>query len=395
MEWRNRIIGYDTKPAAQFTPNPLNWRTHPSVQREALRGLLGDVGWVGAVLENKQTGNLIDGHARVKEALASDKDAPIPYLLVDLTPEEERLVLASFDPISALATADNKRLEELLKDVSSSSSAVDSMLAELAKEHGVLTSDEPKDAEPQIDKAEELRQKWGTETGQLWVIGNHRLLVGDTTNKADVGRVCADNKPPLMVTDPPYGLGGYAGRSGKKLAVVGDELDVRPLLESLPETEHRYIWCEWHTYPVFLETLGKPTSLIVWGKPWVGMGSGYRRQHEFCMYYGEFKSTNESDLWMVDYKSEGINSTWQRTEKHDTHPTQKPLECMARPIRNHLGDVYDPFVGSGTTLVAAENLNRKCYAIEISPAYVAVCLERMTTAFPHLKIEKVGQARVA
>jgi DNA modification methylase len=68
---------------------------------------------------------------------------------------------------------------------------------------------------------------------------------------------------------------------------------------------------------------------------------------------------------------------------------------MARPIRNHEGDVYDPFVGSGTTLVGAENLNRTCYAIEISPAYVAVCLERMTTAFPHLKIEKVDQARAA
>lgn len=84
-----------------------------------------------------------------------------------------------------------------------------------------------------------------------------------------------------------------------------------------------------------------------------------------------------------------------RQEQRYAHGTQKPLECMARPIRNHSGDVYDPFVGSGTTLVAAENLNRKCYAIEISPAYVAVCLERMTTAFTHLKIERVDRAEAA
>lgn len=139
--WRNRIIGYDTKPASQFTPNPLNWRVHPVVQREALRGLLGEVGWVGAVLENKQTGNLIDGHARIEEALSKDKDEPIPYLLVDLTPEEEKLVLASFDPVAALAVADTSQLETLLAEVSAGSDAVDKMLADLAVKEGINPPD--------------------------------------------------------------------------------------------------------------------------------------------------------------------------------------------------------------------------------------------------------------
>lgn len=138
MSWQNRIVGYDTKPAHQFLANPANWRTHPGIQREALRGLLGDVGWVGAVLENKQTGHLIDGHARIEEALSKDENQEIPYLLVDLSPEEERLVLASFDPISALATSDKEKLEALLKDVSASSDAVETLLADIAKKNGVV-----------------------------------------------------------------------------------------------------------------------------------------------------------------------------------------------------------------------------------------------------------------
>lgn len=382
---------------ADLTPDPQNARKHNPRNVGMLVDALHQVGAARSIVVD-ENGVVLAGNATIEAAaeagihrvktVEADGSEIVAVVRRGLS-KDQKTKLALYDNrVAELAEWNPEILSELAPEALEGMFS-DKELAEILTQTGI----EPKDAEPQIDKAEELRQKWGTETGQLWVIGNHRLLVGDSTNKSDVGRMCADNKPLLMVTDPPYGLGGYAGRSGKKLAVAGDESDVRPLLESLPEAVHRYIWTEWSTYPVFLEVLGKPTSLIVWGKPWFGMGNGYRRQHEFCLYYGDFKSTSESDLWLIDYKSEGINSTWQRTEKHDTHPTQKPLECMARPIRNHSGDVYDPFVGSGTTLVAAENLNRKCYAIEISPAYVAVCLERMTTAFPHLKIEKVDQVR--
>lgn len=401
MSWKNRIVGYDTKPANQFTANPLNFRRHPVPQREALRGLLGEVGWVGAVLENITTGNLIDGHARIEEALSKDETAQIPYLKVELSEAEEKLVLASFDPISAMATADKEVLDLLLKEVSTGEAAVQSLLADLAKENGLYLDTEPKDAEPQIDKAEELRQKWGTETGQLWDIGNHRLLVGDATNKADVGRLCANNRPSLMVTDPPYGVDYDGGEinARKRARLEGDHSsDLYEPAFALSPSNVAYAWFAdteaLAVYGAAVRNGFEPRALIIWNKLKAHYGAPsahYKQRSEPCLYAVR-KGT--SAKWIGDMTEPTV---WDIEQPHinEFHSTQKPLECMARPIRNHSGDVYDPFVGSGTTLVAAENLNRKCYAMEISPAYVAVCLERMTTAFPHLKIEKVDQARAA
>jgi DNA modification methylase len=411
MSWKNRIVGYDTKPANQFTANPLNFRRHPVPQREALRGLLGEVGWVGAVLENVTTGNLIDGHARIEEALSKDEETPIPYLKVELSESEEKLVLASFDPISAMATSDNETLDLLLKEVSTGDAAVRSMLAELAKDNGLYVDNEPKDAEPQIDRAEELRQKWGTETGQLWVIGDHRLLVGDSTNKADVGRVCANVRPLLMVTDPPYGVDydpewrqeaaasgalAYAAKRVGKVANDGRRMDWREAYE-LSLSDVAYLWHDalsGGSVQAQIEAAGfQLRNQIIWAKSNFPISRGnYHWRHEACWY--AVRKGHKSG-WIGDHAQ---TTLWEINLDKNTdggHSTQKPLECMARPIRNHSGDVYDPFVGSGTTMVAAENLKRKCYAMEISPAYCAVTLERMATAFPHLKIEKAEQARAA
>jgi DNA modification methylase len=416
VTWKNRIVGYDTKPANQFTANPLNFRRHPVPQREALRGLLGEVGWVGAVLENVTTGNLIDGHARIEEALSKDEETPIPYLKVELSESEEKLVLASFDPISAMATSDKETLDLLLKEVSTGDAAVRSMLAELAKDNGLYVDNEPKDAEPQIDRAEELRQKWGTETGQLWVIGDHRLLVGDSTKKADVGRLCANNKPLLMVTDPPYGVDyDPTWRDDKGTFGIG-KVTMRGKVENddnaswseayqLSPADVAYIWhASRHCITVnqnLLDAGYEVRAQIIWRKQHFAMSRGdYHWQHEPLFYAvrkskksGWLGDRTQSTIW--DINNANPSGHTADLEVKLGHGTQKPLECMARPIRNHSGDVYDPFIGSGTTMVAAENLKRKCYAMEISAAYCAVTLERMATAFPHLKIEKVEQARAA
>lgn len=394
MSWQNRIVGYDTKPANQFTANPLNWRTHPNVQREALRGLLGEVGWVGAVLENKRTGNVVDGHARIEEALSKDENAPIPYLLVDLSEEEERLVLASFDPISALANSDKERLELLLKDLSSSSEAVDSLLRDVAKKNGVSLSSEPKDAEPQIDKAEELRLKWGTEMGQLWAIGNHRLLVGDARNKTDVESLCVSEKADILFTDPPYGIDrdegfeGFEGFGGFGTPIArrrykGDWDSERPAKETfdlmldsskkaiifggnyfadlLPQSKHWIVWDKLNTMPTFGD----------------------------C----ELAWTNMSRTSVKKYTIE-YNGLIGK-EKERFHATQKPLALFIWVLKDYsrgVKTVLDPFVGSGTTLLACENLDLKCYAMDADASCVAVTLERMSTAFPHLRIELVQEA---
>lgn len=114
--WRNRILGSGEEAPDQLAANPRNWRTHPGAQRKALRGSLDTVGWVQQVIVNRRTGNVVDGHARIEEALSRGEPS-IPVLYVDLSPEEEALVLATLDPIAAMAQADDERLRALLSEV--------------------------------------------------------------------------------------------------------------------------------------------------------------------------------------------------------------------------------------------------------------------------------------
>jgi len=176
----------------------------------------------------------------------------------------------------------------------------------------------------------------------------------------------------MVFADPPYGLVGYAGRSGKFDAVAGDDATPEQIRAffAVGEADEVYVCCEWRTYPHLLAARGEPRSLIVWGKPNFGMGRGYRRQHEFIGYYGAFDATDESDLWLEPREATAAYK----------HPAQKPVALPERAIRNStkVGDVVlDPFMGSGTTFVAAERRGRVACGGEIVPGYCAVILERL------------------
>lgn len=151
---RSRIIGHGEEDPDQLLANPGNWRIHPKSQQEALKGVLDEVGWVQSVIVNQRTGHLIDGHLRVSLALRDGiKKVPVSY--VDLSSAEEALILATFDPISALATTDSQKLEELLAEVGSGSEDVQILLSKLASEAGVIPPDfEPTPAEdqPRLDQ---------------------------------------------------------------------------------------------------------------------------------------------------------------------------------------------------------------------------------------------------
>ena len=260
------------------------------------------------------------------------------------------------------------------------------------------------DADPQIDKAEELNEKWQVKAGDLWKIGEHRLLCGDSTKADDVARLLGDCNPVLMVTDPPYGVEydanwryevkcangkPYGGRAIGK--IIGDDRADWREAWALFSGDVAYVWSNGRFVYESLASLEACNLLrcylIVWAKntPVIGRGD-YNSQEEECLYVVRKGKThrfigghNQTTLWQID-----------KPQKSDTgHSTQKPLECMARPMRNHdAPEVYDPFLGSGTTMVAAQNLNRKCYGIEISPAYCAVILQRMIDAFPEIEIRR-------
>jgi len=140
MQWQNRIVGEGEKPAAQFLAHPLNWRIHPTAQQAVLEALLARIGWVQRVVENRRTGYVLDGHLRVQLALKAGDSTPIPYLLVDVSPEEEQTLLAVLDPVSALAEADKEQLGTLLKAIQAEDAAVANLLKDLA-----LTAIPPQD----------------------------------------------------------------------------------------------------------------------------------------------------------------------------------------------------------------------------------------------------------
>jgi hypothetical protein len=171
IDIQNRIVDYGVKPADQFLAHPLNARMHPQYQRDVMKAALQTVGFVAPIIESLHTGYLLDGHERVWQGL-QNKNANIPYVVVDVTEDEEAYILATFDPITSLAQYDSQKLDELLRDVQSDDAAIQQMLSDLAAQSGLYLDDEPTpDPGAQIDKAAELQQKWQVQRGDLWTIG--------------------------------------------------------------------------------------------------------------------------------------------------------------------------------------------------------------------------------
>jgi hypothetical protein len=138
--FRNRIVGHGEEAPDQLLANPANWRIHPKAQQDALAGVLEEVGWVQNVIVNQRTGFLLDGHLRVQVALR-DGVEKIPVTYVELSPTEEALILATFDPLAAMAGTDQEKLAELLHEVGTGSADVQAMLGNLARESGVTAPD--------------------------------------------------------------------------------------------------------------------------------------------------------------------------------------------------------------------------------------------------------------
>src|SRR5438552_12750592 len=168
--WRSRIVGHAGVPPADLVPNPRNWRTHPAEQQRALTGALAEVGWVAEVLVNRATGHVVDGHLRIE--LALDRNEPtVPVTYVELSEDEERLVLATLDPLAAMADAEAASLAELLAGLEPDDAALRALLDDLAREHGIdgLRSGlvDPDDVPPIPDEADVY-----VKPGELWALGD-------------------------------------------------------------------------------------------------------------------------------------------------------------------------------------------------------------------------------
>ena len=413
-KFANRIVGSGEESLDQIQFNPRNWRVHPLNQQNALKGVLEEVGWVQEVIINQRTGHLVDGHLRCQLA-AREGAKTIPVKYVDLSEEEEGLILSTLDPIAAMATTDKQKLDELFASIETENADVLKMLDDIAeKERLEYAKRDPIDAEPQIDRAAELNEKWQVKTGDLFRIGEHRLLCGDSTVKADVDRVMGGEKATIIFTDPPYGVSiGAKNRllnsfqkAGRNLTDIesdsASEEDLGAMLltafklakEQLADDASVFVCSPQGGSLGLMMMMMKNAGLEVrhvlnWVKnsPTFSLGRlDYEYQHEPILFtwnktHKRYKRGFTTSLWTVDKPRHSAD-----------HPTMKPVELPTNAIINHTdeGDIcYEPFIGSGTTMVACQNLSRKCRAIEISPNYCAVILERMHTAFPELEITRM------
>lgn len=243
--------------------------------------------------------------------------------------------------------------------------------------------------------------------GDLFEIGPHRLLCGDSTKVEDVVRLLDKKEPYLMVTDPPYGVEYDAnwrneaeradGRPGADRAtgkVNNDHNADWSDAWALSPAKVAYIWHADKYASTVQESIEKNNFIvrcqIIWVKSNIVFGRGdYHWKHEPCWY--AVKKGNKGN-WAGDRKQTTVWDIDKPMKSETGHSTQKPVECMARPIANHDGDVYDPFLGSGTTMVAAHQLGRKCYGMEISPKYCYVIVDRMLKLDPSLEIKRNGVA---
>jgi hypothetical protein len=389
--------------AAELQDNPANWRLHPYAQEAALLDAKHEVGWAGALLYNERTGHLIDGHLRKKIAKKGEK---VPVLVGSWNAEEEAKILATLDPIGMMAQIDQRALEALLGSVRFESSAIASLLESLAGEAASQSLAHPEDLrEPldQIERADELWAKWKTGAGQLWAAGQHRIVCGDSSKEAVVEALWrrVKERARLLWCDAPYSI-DYGGKTAwmekrgaqrKRAAIKNDTLapnELRSMFGASLKLASNYAHPGAAVYatvpsgsllPYFIAGLedGGFTfkHSLVWIKNSMVLGRGdYHYRHETILYGW---LANGAHYFVADRTQDSVLEI-DRPQASPFHPTTKPIALVARMIMNssRKGElVLDPYCGSGTTLLACQQLGRIGFGIELDPRYVAVILERL------------------
>jgi DNA modification methylase len=381
-----------------LTPDPRNARTHSAEQVEQLRASYREFGFTNPILL-KPSGMIGAGHGRHLMALA-ENIAQVPTITLNLTPKQWQAYAIADNQLAMNAGWNVELLKAELEAIDAAGFNIPALIGFSADELAELdvsgfTIDQKTAAEeatPPVEPAISRR-------GDLWILGDHRVLCGDATAKVDVERLLAGAKPHLMVTDPPYGVDYDARwRLDKGLNKIHQKR-AAGRVQNDTTVDWREAWAlfagdvayVWHasyfisTTQASLEAAKfRMRSQIIWFKPSLVIGRGdYHSQHEPCWYAVRLQKTGhwsggrkQSNVWQIA----NMHATQGSTDDGKTsHSTQKPVECMRRPILNNSrkGDaVYDPFLGSGTTIIAAQTEGRKCYGLEIEPAFVDVIVRR-------------------
>jgi DNA modification methylase len=369
----------------RLVPSPRNARTHSNAQVAEIAGSIRTFGFTNPILASEQ-GDVIAGHGRLAAArLLGLVDVPV-IPLGGLTEVQQRQLVLADNRIALNAGWDLELLGLELKDLSALGADLSGLgftNAELAKALSPLSvglTDE--------NEVPEVSEAAITKAGDIWRLGDHRIICGDSTNPEIVAALLDGRRPALMVTDPPYGVSydpawrhrAGVNRSKRKGRVQNDEQADWRKAWALFTGNIAYVWHGALHATTVAESLKQEgftiRAQIIWAKERLVIGRGdYHWQHEPCWYV-----VREKGNWTGDRKQTTLWTIASGNQDTETvHGTQKPVECMRRPIRNNSkpGEaVYDPFLGSGTTLIAAETTGRVCLSAELDPRYVDVAVRR-------------------
>ena len=379
----------------RLIPYARNSRTHSDKQVAQVAASIREFGFTNPVLIDGE-GGIIAGHGRVMAARKLGMDKVPCIRLAHLTEAQRRAYVIADNKLALNAGWDEQMLALEFKDLQDlgvdieltgfSIGDVDELLAELdATPEGATDADET----PPV-QAEAV-----SKPGDVWVLGKHRIMCGDSTDVGAVAVLMDGKKAVLMQTDPPYGVAYVKnahskGQSTAHADIENDDLDgeklqalleaqIRAALPSLGDNCAFYLWHPMLTQGTFFAAAAAADILIhrqiIWQKPSMVFGRGdYHWQHELCFYgwrrgnrppfYGQ---RNQTTLWAVG------------RETSKDHPTAKPVDLWKPPIENHTkpGEImFEPFSGSGSQIIAAEQTGRRCYAMELSPNYVDVACRR-------------------
>lgn len=413
-KWGNRIIGEGMVHPSELAANPLNFRTHGAAQQRALTGAIERLGWIQRVVVNKRSGMIVDGHLRAK--LAAKHGEMVPVIFVDLDPEEERIALATLDPIAEMAGRDDANLAALISGIEANNANLDTFLDGIRA--SLASHREPKPGETDPDAAPPPPAMVRSSSGETWHLGEHRLHIGDATDPAAVGRAMDGHTAQAVWTDPPYNV-NYEGGTGLKIEndhMSGDAF--RQFLTKLlaAALAHTDAGAPIYIAHADMEGLNFRMAMIesgwsfrqclVWVKNAFVMGrQDYQWQHEPILYgwkpgaaHRWFGARNKSTVIddRVDIDSlpkQDLRDLLKamiaqahpsvidchKPSRNDIHPTMKPVALLHATLGNSAlpGDhVLDVCGGSGSTLIAAEQLGMVAHLVEIDPRYADAIIGR-------------------
>ena len=376
---------YKTVSLASLIPYARNARTHSDAQVAQIAASIREFGFTNPVLIDGERG-IIAGHGRVLAARKLGMTEVPTIELSHLTPAQKRAYILADNRLALSAGWDVDLLRIELGDLQTEGFDLSLTGFDPGEIASFLIDQTRGLTDP--DQIPDLPEHPASRPGDIWRMGRHRLVCGDSTDPSVVETALAGTRPHLMTTDPPYGVEydpAWRNRAG-----LGATQRVGKV-----ENDHRADWREawalfpgdvayvWHgalhaaTVAESLTTCGFDIrAQIIWAKERLVLGRGhYHWQHEPCWY-----AVRGGGHWHGDRKQTTLWQIASRGQDAETiHGTQKPVECMKRPIENNSSTgqaVYEPFCGSGTMIIASEMTGRACHAIELSPAYIDVAVQR-------------------